>query len=132
MTARKLDEVTARRLARLDCADILSRDPVASVLGGGYRHNKPIKSGSYPSVPPLHPIFSFKTSGFEGGDGSWLELTIDANDAVMEPPRVAVTFHSDIELQAVVDGLGGLLRGLRDALAVRSATPSRPPAFPLP
>ena len=81
-----------------------------------HRRSVGVKSGSYPSVPPLHPIFSFRTSGFEGGDGSWLELTIDANCAQMEPEAVAVTFRGDIELRAVVDGLEGLLNQLRNAL----------------
>jgi hypothetical protein len=75
-----------------------------------------VTSGSYPSVPPLHPIFSFRTSGFQGGDASWLKIAIEANCAQMEPEAVAVTFRGDIELRAVVDGLEGLLNQLRNAL----------------
>jgi hypothetical protein len=75
-----------------------------------------VKSGSYPLPPPLHPVFSFKTSGFQGGDHSWLEIKIDNNDAQMEPQTVSVCFWGDIELRAVVDGLDGLVRGLRAAL----------------
>ena len=88
-----------------------------SALKLEYRDN-PIKSGSYPSPPPLHPIFSFRTSGFQGGDHSWLEIRIDSNDAQMEPETVFVCFRGDIELRAVVDGLAVLLRGLRNALGV--------------
>jgi hypothetical protein len=83
-----------------------------------HRRSMGVKSGSYPSVPPLHPIFSFRTSGFEGGDGSWLQIAIEANCAQMEPEFVAVTFRGDIELEAVVDGLEGLLNQLRNALPV--------------
>lgn len=75
-----------------------------------------IKSGSYPGVPWLHPIFSFRTSGFQGADGSWLEIAIEANGAMMEPEAVAVRFWGNIELGAVVDGLEDLVNGLRKAL----------------
>jgi hypothetical protein len=79
-------------------------------------HDGPIKTGSYPSVPPLHPIFSFRTSGFQRGAHSWLEIKIDNNDAQMEPKTVTFCFWGDIELRAVVDGLEGLLCQLRNAL----------------
>ena len=67
----------------------------------------------HPSAPALHPVFSFRTSGFQGGAHSWLEIAIDSNDAQMQPQRVFVRFEGDIELRGVLEGLEDLVRCLR-------------------
>jgi len=93
-------------------------NPPKLALVAPLNHNNPEKSWSYPSTAPLHPVFSYRTSGFQGGDHSWLEIKIENNQAQMKPRKVSVCFWGDIELRAVVKGLEDLVQCLRFELPI--------------
>lgn len=76
-------------------------------------------------------VFSFETSGFQGGDQSRLKISIEGGSAMMdvgtdgEPlsgggsaeRSLAVVFYGDIELRAAAEGLEFLSRRIKQALS---------------
>lgn len=80
-------------------------------------------------------IFSFETSGLEGGDGSYLEISIKAGAAMMNIAvngapmsagasggrAVTIRFMGDIELGVAAEGLEFLAHRVRQALTTESS-----------
>lgn len=99
-------------------------------LNGRFTREQPVLSGAIRGAPIT---FSFKTSGYEGGAHSALDITIE-NDGCAQTSvevnggdeqdyhKVALRFAGDWELESVVKGLEFLAKRLGQLLPIEKRT----------